>query len=60
MNAIEVLRTAHMQLTRMQRSDLADLEVMYADPVVMATLGKPGRVGTFHRGGTCPLDVLVG
>src|SRR6476620_7495849 len=39
MSALEVIRTAHMQLTRMQRSDLADLEVMYADRVVMATLG---------------------
>jgi RimJ/RimL family protein N-acetyltransferase len=39
MNALEVIHTARMHLARMQRSDLADLEEMYADPVVMATLG---------------------
>ena len=39
MTSIDEIRTPKMLLVRMQASDLAELEHMYADPIVMATLG---------------------
>jgi ribosomal-protein-alanine N-acetyltransferase len=39
MNPIENLRTARLQLRRIQPADLDDFVRMYADPQVMATLG---------------------
>jgi ribosomal-protein-alanine N-acetyltransferase len=36
---LDDLRTPRLHLIRMSAGDLADLERMYADPVVMATLG---------------------
>jgi RimJ/RimL family protein N-acetyltransferase len=39
MNPLDEIRTPRLHLARMRLGDLADLERMYADPVVMATLG---------------------